>query len=92
MRVGVKVLQDCIRMAGSIEGGLKYYVGAANMETDGGYASKVLAEYARLQRVADGRPTPQASPAPTLTNVLAVPPAPETPAVTQDKTATLALG
>ena len=92
LRVGVKVLQDCIRMAGSIEGGLKYYVGAANMETDGGYASKVLAEYARLQRVADGRPTPQASPAPTLTNVLAVPPAPETPAVTQDKTATLALG
>ncbi|MDD3937229.1 lytic transglycosylase domain-containing protein [Rhodoferax sp.] len=92
LRVGVKVLQDCIRMAGSIEGGLKYYVGAANMETDGGYASKVLAEYARLQRVADGRPTPQASPAPTLTNVLAAPPAPATPAVTQDKTATLALG
>lgn len=92
LRVGVKVLQDCIRMAGSIEGGLKYYVGAANMETDGGYASKVLAEYARLQRVADGRPTPQTSPAPTLTNVLAVPAAPETPAVTQDKTATLALG
>lgn len=92
LRVGVKVLQDCIRMAGSIEGGLKYYVGAANMETDGGYASKVLAEYARLQRVADGRPTPQASPAPILTNVLAAPPAPATPAVTQDKTATLALG
>ena len=58
LHVGVKVLQDCIRMAGSIEGGLKYYVGAANMETDGGYASKVMAEHARLQQVVQGRKVP----------------------------------
>lgn len=92
LQVGVKVLQDCIRVAGSIEGGLKYYVGAANMETDGGYASKVMAEYTRLQQVAQGRSTPRASSAPTLTNVILTPPAPETPAASPDKTATLAMG
>lgn len=58
LHVGVKVLQDCIRMAGSIEGGLRYYVGAANLETDGGYASKVMAEHARLQQVVHGRKVP----------------------------------
>ncbi|MCF8159472.1 MAG: lytic transglycosylase domain-containing protein [Polaromonas sp.] len=58
LHVGVKVLQDCIRVAGSVEGGLKYYVGAANMEDDGGYTAKVLAEYARLQQVAQGRKVP----------------------------------
>ncbi|MES2954239.1 MAG: lytic transglycosylase domain-containing protein [Pseudomonadota bacterium] len=55
LRVGVKVLQECIARAGSIEAGLKYYVGAANHETDGGYAAKVMAEHARLQAVANGR-------------------------------------
>jgi branched-chain amino acid transport system substrate-binding protein len=35
-------------------------VGAANMEDDGGYAAKVLAEHARLQAVAAGRPIPAA--------------------------------
>lgn len=58
LHVGVKVLQDCIRVAGSVEGGLRYYVGAANMEDDGGYTAKVLAEYARLQQVAQGRKVP----------------------------------
>jgi soluble lytic murein transglycosylase-like protein len=55
LRVGVKVLQECIARAGSIEAGLKYYVGAANLETDGGYAAKVMAEHGRLQAVANGR-------------------------------------
>jgi soluble lytic murein transglycosylase-like protein len=58
LRVGVKVLQDCIRLAGSIEGGLKNYVGAANIDSDGGYTARVMAEYARLQRVAQGRSVP----------------------------------
>ena len=62
LRVGVKVLQECISRAGSVEGGLKYYVGAGNMESDGGYAAKVLAEYARLQAVASGRVVPVAAP------------------------------
>lgn len=55
LRVGVRVLQDCIRVAGSIEGGLKKYVGATDMGDDGGYAAKVLAEHARLQQVVRGR-------------------------------------
>lgn len=55
LRVGVKVLQECIARAGSLEAGLKFYVGAANLESDGGYAAKVMAEHARLQAVANGR-------------------------------------
>lgn len=59
MRVGVKVLQGCIAQAGSVEGGLKYYVGAANLASDGGYANKVVAEYARLYQVAYGKAAPK---------------------------------
>lgn len=55
LRVGVKVLQECISRAGSIEGGLKFYVGAANMEDDGGYAGKVMAEHTRLLAVVGGK-------------------------------------
>lgn len=58
IRVGVKVLQDCIARAGSIEGGLKFYVGAANLPDDGGYAGKVFAEYARLYQIAYGKAAP----------------------------------
>lgn len=63
LRVGVKVLQECIARAGSVEGGLRYYVGAANQQDDGGYAAKVLAEHARLRQVAGGRPVPVNPPA-----------------------------
>jgi hypothetical protein len=62
LRVGVKVLQECIARAGSLEGGLRYYVGAANIEDDGGYADKVMAEHARLQLVAKGRAVPLSAP------------------------------
>lgn len=58
LRVGVQVLKDCIRKAGSLEGGLKYYVGAANLVDDGGYAAKVLAEQAYLRQVANGTKLP----------------------------------
>jgi soluble lytic murein transglycosylase-like protein len=61
LRVGASVLQECISRAGSLEGGLKYYVGAANMEDDSGYVGKVMAEYARLQMVAKGQPIPPAT-------------------------------
>ncbi len=63
LRVGVKVLQECINRAGSIEGGLKHYVGAANLADDGGYANKVMAEHARLTAVMGGKkPAPAAPP------------------------------
>jgi hypothetical protein len=62
LRVGVKVLQECIARAGSLEGGLKFYVGAANLEDDGGYAAKVMAEHSRLQQVAAGRSVPTINP------------------------------
>lgn len=58
LRVGVKVLQDCIARAGSVQAGLKYYVGAANIQDDGGYAGKVMAERARLYKVATGHSVP----------------------------------
>jgi hypothetical protein len=63
LRVGVQVLKECIARAGSLEGGLKYYVGAANLEDDGGYAAKVLAEQAYLQQVVAGRLVPITAPA-----------------------------
>ena len=71
LRVGVKVLQECITKAGSVEGGLKFYVGAGNMADDGGYAGKVLAEHARLQSVIGGKPVQQ--PMRTLPVKLVVP-------------------
>lgn len=58
LRVGAKVLQECIQRAGSLQGGLKFYVGAAQLADDGGYADKVMAEHARLQMVAAGRAVP----------------------------------
>lgn len=61
LRVGVKVLQECIERNGSLEAGLRAYVGATNREDDGGYAAKVLAEHARLNLVAAGHPVPTTS-------------------------------
>lgn len=58
LRVGVLVLKECIARAGSLDAGLRYYVGAANQPDDGGYAGKVLAEQAHLRNVAAGRPVP----------------------------------
>lgn len=79
MRVGVKVLQECIARAGSLEGGLRFYVGAANLTDDGGYASKVLAEHERLRQVVAGRApaiTASTTPAARPNSVPVVSPAP----------------
>lgn len=51
IKIGALVLKDCIARAGSLEGGLKYYVGAATTNNDGGYGAKVLAERARLRQL-----------------------------------------
>ncbi|HSV35058.1 MAG TPA: lytic transglycosylase domain-containing protein [Ramlibacter sp.] len=74
LRVGVKVLQECIQRAGSVHAGLRFYVGAANLEGDGGYADKVMAEHARLKQVATGRAVPLPQP-PVIRTVAPVEPA-----------------
>jgi hypothetical protein len=50
--VGARVLREYIMRAGSIEGGLRRYVGAANLPSDGGYVAKVLSEHRLLSIVA----------------------------------------
>ncbi|SOY48784.1 lytic transglycosylase domain-containing protein [Cupriavidus taiwanensis] len=57
IKIGALVLKDCIARAGSLEGGLKYYVGATTA-TDGGYGAKVLAERARLRQLIGVRNAP----------------------------------
>lgn len=93
LRVGVQVLKECITRAGSLEAGLRFYVGAGNSGEDGGYVGKVLNEQVHLRQVADGRslavnvpnavapaaPPPAASIAP----VDAVPAAASAPAISE---------
>ena len=62
VRVGVLVLKECITRAGSLQEGLRYYVGAALLEGDGGYVGRVLAEQALMRGVADGKSVPLNSP------------------------------
>jgi hypothetical protein len=83
LRVGAKVLQDCIKRAGSIEGGLRLYVGAVT--TDGNwYVDRVIAEHLRIQSVALGKPMPTSFPKATSIPVAApaeaAPAAPTAPA------------
>lgn len=49
VQVGVLVLQEAIRRRGSLIAGLQQYAGSSDSE--GGYASKVLAEKKRLEQV-----------------------------------------
>ncbi len=58
LRVGVQVLRECISRAGSIEAGLRAYVGAGAQGDDGGYAGKVLFEQSSLRMVANGKAVP----------------------------------
>lgn len=58
IQVGAQILKEYVRRGGSVEAGLKMYVGAAAMETDFGYGAKVLAEYNRLKDVAAGKKVP----------------------------------
>jgi len=62
LRVGAQVLKECIARAGGVEAGLRFYVGAANLNDDGGYAGKVLAEREHLRMVADGKSVPVFAP------------------------------
>jgi hypothetical protein len=65
LRVGVKILKDFILKAGSVEGGLKLYVGDTSSSDDKAYSNKVLAEQAKLNQVAQGIKVPTSLP-PTL--------------------------
>ncbi|WP_256077699.1 lytic transglycosylase domain-containing protein [Massilia sp. YIM B04103] len=75
IRVGSQILKDYVTRGGSVEAGLKTYVGAAAFETDDGYGSKVLAEYRRLKQVSTGKKVP------TITPIMAAAPAPKATAV-----------
>jgi len=86
LRVGVQVLKECIARAGSLEAGLRAYVGAANSGDDGGYAAKVLAHQSLLRLIASGgkvRTTVAASPPAKPRAPVETPPVPaaEAPAV-----------
>ncbi|WP_082568971.1 lytic transglycosylase domain-containing protein [Rhizobacter sp. Root1221] len=76
LRVGVRVLKECIARAGSIEGGLRFYVGAANLTDDGGYAWKVLAEQAHLRAISGGQAVPVNAPLNAAPPAVAVVPEP----------------
>ncbi|HEY0491653.1 MAG TPA: lytic transglycosylase domain-containing protein [Telluria sp.] len=58
IRVGSQILKEYVTRGGSVEAGLKRYVGAAAFETDSGYGSRVLAEYQKLKLVARGKDVP----------------------------------
>lgn len=58
IRVGALILKDYVKRTGSVEGGLKTYVGAANLETDSGYGAKVLNEFKLLKQVSKGQNVP----------------------------------
>ena len=79
LRVGVQVLKECIARAGSLHEGLKFYVGAALHDNDGGYVGRVLMEQSFLRAVAEGRQVG--------TNVSNLPPTPA-PAAPDDAPAT----
>jgi hypothetical protein len=73
IKVGAMILHDFVVRGGSIEAGLKSYVGAEAFDTDGGYGSRVLAEYHRLQEVAMGKNVPTAFAVPVMTTALKKP-------------------
>ena len=58
LRVGVQVLKECIARAGSLQDGLRFYVGAALVAGDGGYVGRVMAEQLHMRNIADGKSVP----------------------------------
>lgn len=92
LRVGALVLKECIARAGSLEAGLRYYVGAATLGEDGGYVVKVLAEQLHLRRVVDGKTVATNAPLPATGSAPAPAPVPAeaaAPRPTEDRVALL---
>jgi hypothetical protein len=90
LRVGAMILRDTIRRAGSVEGGLRLYVGAVTTSGQG-YINRVLSEQDRLQRVAHGQRVPFNAPSRIRVNAPASEPetdlAPDTAQTTPAKVA-----
>ena len=62
IRVGALILKDYVAKGGSVEAGLKSYVGAGAFDTDDGYGSRVMAEWSRLKQVSAGKKVPYITP------------------------------
>jgi hypothetical protein len=58
IKVGSAILKEYVTRGGSVEAGLKSYVGAAAFEHDDGYGNRVLNEYRRLKDVSSGKKVP----------------------------------
>jgi len=84
IKVGATILKEYVNRGGSIESGLKMYVGAAAFENDAGYGYKVLAEYKRLKDVASGKNVPVTATTPPPTVAAKTPPKRVAP-VAEDK-------
>jgi len=69
IRVGAQILKEYVTRGGSVEAGLKKYVGAGAFATDSGYGSRVMAEYSRLKMVASGQKVPTLNRPPSNTLV-----------------------
>jgi Transglycosylase SLT domain len=72
LRVGVQVLKDCINRAGNVQLGLQRYVGAALLDNDGGYASRVMAEQGFMRSVVEGKRVPVTATAPAANKTVAL--------------------
>ncbi len=55
IKVGSALLKELVVRGGSVEAGLKSYVGASAFSSENGYGSRVMAEYQRLKQVAQGK-------------------------------------
>jgi len=84
IKVGATILKEYVSRGGSVESGLKMYVGAAAFENDAGYGYKVLAEYKRLKDVASGKNVPVTTTTAPATVAAKTPQKPATPAA-EDK-------
>lgn len=91
IRVGALILKDYVTRGGSVEAGLKTYVGAAAFESDSGYGSRVLAEYQRLKQVSTGKKVPTSTPAAPAQTITAAADKPASPPLKPDTAATQTL-
>ncbi len=57
IRIGALIIKQATALMGSLNGGLRFYVGAAQPDvSDGGFVNKVLGEYAKLISLLGGNP------------------------------------